>query len=102
MPTRFTLVLPAGLLAATLPFALSAAPAPGKAAPDKPAPTAKPERTLHPDGSVSIALDRPDHGLFASVGEDGRIRISCIEANHALLEKRAHERLHADDGTAWE
>lgn len=102
MSTRYTLALPAGLLAAIIPFALFATPASGDAPSDKAAPAAKPARTVHPDGSVSIALEHPDRGLVASIGADGRVRISCVEAAHALLDKRAHERLHENDATAWE
>lgn len=102
MPTRSTLALTVGLLVAAIPLALHAAPAPDKTPPGKAAPTAKPTRTAHADGSVSIALEHPDHGLVASLGVDGRVRIACVDAEHMQLDKRAHERLHDDDATAWE
>ena len=102
MSTRSPFALLAGLLATAIPFALLAASSSDAVPAEKTAPTRKPARTVHPDGSVSIALEQPAHGLFAHTGADGRIRIACMETEHTLLDKRMHERLHDTDATAWE
>lgn len=102
MFTRSPFVLLAGLLTAVIPFALLAASSSDAVPAEKTAPTRKPARTVHPDGSVSIALEQSAHGLFAHIGGDGRVRISCMETEHTLLDKRAHERLRDTDATAWE
>lgn len=102
MSTRSPFALLAGLLATAIPFAVLAGPSSDAVHAKKTAAARKPARTVHPDGSVSIALEQSAHGLFAHIGGDGRVRISCMETEHTLLDKRAHERLRDTDATAWE
>lgn len=104
-----SIAFPALLLAASVALAsstgLSAAPAERAAdeAQDAQAKTATPKPVRHADGSTSIAVVPSRQGLYASVGEDGRIRIACFDGEHALLDKKAHQRLHDElAGMAWE